>query len=328
MLGAHEARGSHLPLRVVYEDFQAFTDVNSISHIPTRGAEFSWCNGRRGVAITEKRLNRCLCNDAWMDFWSSSAWSALVRSHSDHSPLLMSMTKGGGLFQSHFKFHKIWLQNPDYRHLVKDIWSKPIVGCPMHVLTSKLKAVKAELKVWNKMIFGNVHMRVTTTRDDLEKGQQLIDTSGHSKTLLQQEAEAQIEFQQALACEEEFCREKSRLNWHCYGDRNTSFFHRVTKIRHASKSMSILKKGEEILEDQESIAQHVLQYYTSLYATNNDCVSNNLIGNVIPKLVSGPDNAMLTRLPFHDEIKQAVFGMNDDGAPGPDGFGGCFFQHF
>lgn len=34
---------------------------------------------------------------------------------------------------------------------------------------------------------------------------------------------AEIELQQALNMEDEFWRQKARLNWHCLGDRNTSF---------------------------------------------------------------------------------------------------------
>lgn len=37
---------------------------------------------------------------------------------------------------------------------------------------------------------------------------------------------------------------------------------------------------------------------------------------------------MLTRMPSMKEIKQAIFVMNGDGAPGPDGFRGCFYQQY
>lgn len=37
---------------------------------------------------------------------------------------------------------------------------------------------------------------------------------------------------------------------------------------------------------------------------------------------------MLTNLPFVAELKDAVFNMNLDGVPGPDGFGAFFFQKY
>ena len=48
----------------------------------------------------------------------------------------------------------------------------------------------------------------------------------------------------------------------------------------------------------------------------------------IPSLVSDTENQLLMRFPLHDEIKAAVFDLNADGAPGPDGFGGHFYQTF
>ncbi|XP_019437071.1 PREDICTED: uncharacterized protein LOC109343269 [Lupinus angustifolius] len=37
---------------------------------------------------------------------------------------------------------------------------------------------------------------------------------------------------------------------------------------------------------------------------------------------------MLSTIPSKDEIKAVVFAMNEEGVPGPDEFGGCFFQEF
>lgn len=134
--------------------------------------------------------------------------------------------------------------------------------------------------------------------------------------------------QQALSCEEEFWREKSRLNWHCHGDGNTNFFHQVTKIRYASKSMSVLKDGEFIIDEQGGIEQHVLNFFSTLYASNNDCVPNDLISRGVPSMVTDANNDILTGTLSPEEIKLTVFSMNGDGASGPDGFWGLFLSAF
>lgn len=132
----------------------------------------------------------------------------------------------------------------------------------------------------------------------------------------------------ALHFQEEYWREKSRINCHKLGDRNTAFFHKVTAIRNASNQMLILKVGDEILDKQKDIEQHVLQFYASLFATENNCIPNELIDASIPSLVSAEDNTMLTNLPSQEEVRNTVFSMNSNGAPGPDGFGGTFYQKY
>jgi len=61
---------------------------------------------------------------------------------------------------------------------------------------------------------------------------------------------------------------------------------------------------------------------------DNNCIQNTLIDETIPLLVSEADNQNLLRLPLMAEIKEAVFALNGDGAPGLDGFGGHFYQTF
>lgn len=82
-------RGSALPLQRSCEEFKPWSDSCGLSHLPTRGSEFSWSNGRRGRKHTEKRLDRSLCNDSWLDYWHNTAYCSLVRSKSDHHPLLL-----------------------------------------------------------------------------------------------------------------------------------------------------------------------------------------------------------------------------------------------
>jgi len=50
----------------------------------------------------------------------------------------------------------------------------------MFVLSSKLKSLKAKLKVWNKEVFGNVHSFVKDNEQKLEEIQNQIHISGHN----------------------------------------------------------------------------------------------------------------------------------------------------
>ena len=51
-----------------------------------------------------------------------------------------------------------------------------------------------------------------------------------------------------------------------------------------------------------------------------------MVEEVIPSVITDRINNMLTSLPNPDEIKSAVFSLNHDSAPGPDGFGALFFS--
>jgi hypothetical protein len=57
ILGHHEYRGSSVPASLPMSDFQDWTNSNDLLHLPTRGAWFTWSNGRQGRAFTEKRLD-------------------------------------------------------------------------------------------------------------------------------------------------------------------------------------------------------------------------------------------------------------------------------
>lgn len=83
-----------------------------------------------------------------------------------------------------------------------------------------------------------------------------------------------------------------------------------------------------LLDQSADIERHVLDFYTELFASENECIDNGLIEESIDSMGTMEDNEMLTKLPTWYEVEDAVFGMNFDGAPGPDGFGGFFYQKY
>ncbi|KAF1888435.1 hypothetical protein Lal_00011206 [Lupinus albus] len=350
VLGAHECRGPNLPPILPSAEFQLFTDARCLIHLATRGADFTWTNRRRGVAETEKSLDICIVNEDWMTVWNQISCSTLPRIASDHHPLLLCFSLASVPRPSAFKFHKMWLSHVDCQRLVAETWRVEVVGCPLFVLSQKLRLLKKELKVWNFQVFGNIHERVKTALASVAAIQEVLNSSGHDEDLLEQEHLAQNELLQALVMEEKFWQDKARLSWQNEGDRNTSFFLKTTKIRQASKALSTLRDGDNILVGQEEIDQHTLAYFTDLYATPNNAqlkiklatsLSRNnsklLTNNSIANFVILREFKVKQNFPKAPRIKEVVWlapqagwiKINTDGAAhGSPGFagGGCIYR--
>lgn len=222
----------------------------------------------------------------------------------------------------------MWMDHPNCRKIISEVWGRVFVDCPMSIMSQKPKVLKQELGTWNKNSFGDVHANVKQVMEEVVRIQAAIENREISDELLFEQQNAQSTLQQALHFDESFWKEKARVKWHSFGDRNTAYFHRVAKIRQASKRMTLLKDGDLILDSDADIEQHALNFFTTLYASDNNCITNGLISEMIPSLVSVQDNVMLTNLPSIDEIKGAVFPMCGSSAPGPDGFGGFFYQRY
>jgi hypothetical protein len=329
ILGAHEHKGFCIPARIPIDDFNDWTDSNNLIHLPTRGAFYTWSNRRSGNRHTERRLDRSICNQAWLDVCTSIVCSTLVKTRSDHYPLLLDYCQHNKRFVSSFKFMKMWSMHEDCKNVISQCWNDNAeVGCPMFVLNSKLKRLKTKLKIWNKESFGNVHSGVKDAESHLHSIQLLIQTNGHSDSLMMLEKKAQMDLDTALDRQDCFWREKAKVNWHLDGDRNTSYFHRIAKIKNTTKVISSLKNGDDIITDPTQIADHVVDYYKNLFCSNPILQDQLLVEHVIPNLVGQDVNALLTMTPSKEEIKHAVFDLNKDGAPGPDGFGAHFYQTY
>lgn len=81
IIGAHEHRGRCSPSRLPMVEFQNWSETYNLLHLPTRGAEFTWANGREGQRYTERRLDRALCNQACLDLFTSVNVTTLVKHH-------------------------------------------------------------------------------------------------------------------------------------------------------------------------------------------------------------------------------------------------------
>jgi len=114
-------------------------------------------------------LDRAICNDVWLNFWRHTNYQTLIRHHSDHHPLLLSVDSSDVNIVVPFKFFKTWTSHEDCRQLVSENWLKHVRGFGMERLQLKLKSLKHVFKQWNRTIFGDVERKVWLAVDEVNR---------------------------------------------------------------------------------------------------------------------------------------------------------------
>ena len=284
------------------------------------GSPFTWTNGR-----TRRRLDRAVVNSQWAGLFSVLQVSHLNRTVSDHSPLLVSVDRSTTRGPSRFRFLHTWLRHSDFLTVVRQSWSAPIATTGMIGFQQKLSRLKRCLKVWNKEVFGNVFERVQAAEEEVAQRERIYDISGSAQDRVSF-SEARARLQHALLCEESFLRQQSSVRWIREGDSNTRFFHAmVRKKRHTSYIHRIQEADSSWISEPTAIASSAVSYFRELLSVGTSQFQRDDF-SFIPDLVSEEDDADLCREPTLEEVRQTVFSIDSDSAPGPDGFCSRFYQ--
>lgn len=115
-----------------------------------------------------------------------------------------------------------------------------------------------------------------------------------------------MNIEKALEVEEVFWKEKSRLSWHSKGDMNIYFFHRMSKIKSTRNVITHLKDGNNLLQDPQSISNHVKNYFSNLFGVADASLDFPDMESIIPCLISDQMNNMINSSPYVEEIKKRV----------------------
>ncbi|VFQ98006.1 unnamed protein product [Cuscuta campestris] len=77
--------------------------------------------------------------------------------------------------------------------------------------------------------------------------------------------------------------------------------------------------------DREVIHNMAIDYYNNLFNSKKDIVTAPVL-DYLETVITQEDNAKLSKIPTAEEIREAVWSINPNSAPGPDGFNGSFFR--
>eukprot|EP00253_Pinus_taeda_P010247 PITA_10247 len=127
--------------------------------------------------------------------------------------------------------------------------------------------------------------------------------------------------------EEEDQRQKSRCLWLKAGDKNTSFFHNNIKLRRAGNQIDEIEVEGKELSDQEEIKEATYNHFKSLLSIAPQQMDNLDFLSAVESKISDSQNKELDQDITEEEIRAATFSMQQDKAPGPDGFTVAFDQN-
>ncbi|XP_057770942.1 uncharacterized protein LOC130990730 [Salvia miltiorrhiza] len=326
--GAHERLSLASPHRGSCEEFCDFIDDSGFIESPTEGLRFTWSGRRFLPHHVESVLDRALFSQGFADLWSSLVTAVLPRLTSDHSPLVLQCKLTNPTGRRPFRFLNMWTLHPTFQELVATSWREIVsTRCPILCVMLKLKRLRKEIGVWNKEVFGNVDSSISSLMKQLETTQGKISASGYTNDLFDEEVSFQAKLNVSLTHKNCLLQQKSRANWLRDGDRNTEFFHRLTKFKKRNAPFTRLKIDGRETYDATIIENHIIDHFTSLFADDGRPSGDQLeIDALFQSGVSDDQNARLVSIPDESEIAATVFNMDASSAPGPDGFSGNFFQ--
>jgi hypothetical protein len=315
----HNERSGGVRRRREVATFADFTAEMGLMDLPLAGGVATWANN-----LSWSRLDRFLVSPDWEFSYPGLVQKKLLRVCSDHAPIILMR----GCLQNGkcpFKFENMWLKEEGFVDKVRSWWSSfSFMGSPSFILAKKLRALKGEIKRWNREVFGNVGARNKAWTEEVEE----LDRLGEIRRLSEEEMERRrvlvADLEASLLQEEISWRQKSRVRWLKEGDKCTKFFHQVASANRRNNSIESLMVNGSPTSDPTSIGDHVVNYYKSLFSEPLSWRPR--LDNLEFDRLNGEEAASLEN-PFEEkEVREVIKGMDRDKAPGPDGFSMAFFQ--
>ncbi|KAF9608715.1 hypothetical protein IFM89_010847 [Coptis chinensis] len=192
-------------------------------------------------------------------------------------------------------------------------------GHSIFVLAQKLKRLKGVLNSWNRNVFGNLGTQVREESAALESMQKDLERN-YNDVLANEIINQENKVKGLLEQEESFWRQKSKVKWDNELDKSTKFFHALAYMnRNKSFIIEMENKEGATLTDQKEIGELIVQQFMKKLKRVELLLDDDLI-NLMPRSVTEEDNENLIKMPPLEEIKKAVFYLNPNSSPGPDGF--------
>lgn len=126
-------------------------DAAGLVDIGYSGCPFTWTNARDDLDMIKERLDRALVNARLLETFPHTKVLHLPRTHSDHSPLIISLYDD--VMQGPFPFRckEVWIEHPNFKSFFTQNWA----NSQNDFLVGRQKILD-NIQSWNVNVFGNL----------------------------------------------------------------------------------------------------------------------------------------------------------------------------
>ncbi|XP_011083358.1 uncharacterized protein LOC105165904 [Sesamum indicum] len=302
------------------KDFVDCSVALGLLDAPTTGCYYIWYSNKDSNPVWCK-LDRVLYNNEWLEAsLHCGAHFNPPECLSDHSSGIVTIFDHCPTKPKLFRFFNMWAGHPGFFTIVEHRWNLNVEETPQFSLCKRLKSLKSALKAFNTQHYGHISTRAK------EADLALQDAQNQLEVALQDylgDLRRKVVF--LVEAERHFFYQKAQIHYLKEGDRNTKFFHDMVKRNATRNSITAVTRVDgSIITAAEDIAQESVRYYTSLLGTEAHTIPvDDGVFDWGPKL-SSELTVELCREVTALEVKEAIFNINDNKAPGPDGYSSCF----
>ncbi|XP_019163090.1 PREDICTED: uncharacterized protein LOC109159433 [Ipomoea nil] len=218
-----------------------------------------------------------------------------------------------------------WIEEKLDRVVATDEWEvvEEAWGHGVEDLQARVERCGVKLQKWGGNRFHKFGKRIASL-----KKQQLNCRGRLSPQALADFHRLESELVRLEKQEDVFWRQRAKQHWLRGADANTRFYHRYASARKRKNTILRLKDELGGWVDGDGMRAVVMSYFNNIFAANPDVSNGADFFASIPTHVTDTHNEWLNRPYDPGEVKDALFSMFPDKAPGPDGMNPGFYQKF
>ena len=306
-------------------DFNECMNFIEVQDINKNGLHFSWnqkLNGNNGIL---KKLDRVLGNFKFIEDFPDVYANFQPYRISDHCPMIVNFPFKKKFKVRPFKFVNALTLLEDFIPTVEKAWNTPVEGFDMFRLCQKLKILKKPLR---KLLFGQGSYagKVQKCREDLDRVQTDLDKDPNNGDLRSEEGLYMQAFLNACKEEEMVLKQRAKVQWLKERDSNSAYFHKVVRGKINKNRVETILGNDGNWKEGDEAYKQIVNYFSGYLGVDSEVCPINNPEDLFENKLNQEQALDIVKEITCEEIKAAVFDIDDDKAPGPDGYSSKFFK--